>query len=45
MAREKDLYKALRKLLDAVGEYVDIACVKAGQWETLAYRGTWTVEN
>jgi hypothetical protein len=29
---------------DAVGEYVDIACVKAGQWETLAYRGTWTVE-
>ena len=29
---------------DAVGEYVDIACVKAGQWETLAYRGTWAVE-
>lgn len=29
---------------DAVGEYVHIACVKAGQWETLAYRGTWTVE-
>ncbi len=29
---------------DAVGEYVHIACVKAGQWETLDYRGTWTVE-
>jgi len=29
---------------DAVGEYVHIMCVKAGQWETLDYRGTWTVE-
>ena len=29
---------------DAVGEYVHIACVKAGQWETLDYRGTWGVE-
>jgi len=29
---------------DAVGEYVHILCVKAGQWETLDYRGTWTVE-
>lgn len=29
---------------DAVGEYVHIACVKAGQWETLSYRGTWSVE-
>ena len=29
---------------DAVGEYVHIACVKAGQWETLDYRGTWAVE-
>lgn len=29
---------------DAVGEYVHIACFKAGQWETLDYRGTWTVE-
>ena len=29
---------------DAVGEYVHIVCVKAGQWETLDYRGTWTVE-
>ena len=29
---------------DAVGEYLYIACVKAGQWETLNYRGTWTVE-
>lgn len=29
---------------DAVGEFVHIRCVKAGQWETLGYRGTWTVE-
>ena len=29
---------------DAVGEYVHIACVKAGQRETLDYRGTWGVE-
>ena len=29
---------------DAVGEYVHIVCVKAGQWETLDYRGTWSVE-
>ena len=29
---------------DAPGEYVHIACVKAGQWEALAYRGTWSVE-
>jgi len=29
---------------DAVGEYVHILCVKAGQWATLDYRGTWTVE-
>ena len=29
---------------DAVGEYVHIVCVKAGQWETLDYRGTWTAE-
>lgn len=29
---------------DAVGEYVHILCVKAGQWETLDYRGTWSVE-
>lgn len=29
---------------DAVGEYVHIVCAKAGQWETLDYRGTWTVE-
>lgn len=29
---------------DAVGEYVHIVCAKAGQWETLGYRGTWTVE-
>lgn len=29
---------------DAVGEYVHIVCVKAGQWATLDYRGTWGVE-
>lgn len=29
---------------DAVGEFVHIVCAKAGQWETLGYRGTWTVE-
>jgi hypothetical protein len=29
---------------DAIGEYVHIMCFKAGQWETLDYRGTWTVE-
>ena len=29
---------------DAVGEYVHIICAKAGQWETLDYRGTWTLE-
>ena len=29
---------------DAVGEYLHIMCVKAGQWETLEYRGTWSVE-
>ena len=29
---------------DAVGEYVHIICAKAGQWETLDYRGTWGVE-
>lgn len=29
---------------DAIGEYVHVICAKAGQWETLDYRGTWTVE-
>ena len=29
---------------DAVGEYVHILCVKAGQWETLGFRGTWTAQ-
>lgn len=29
---------------NAVGGYVHIVCAKAGQWETLGYRGTWTVE-
>ena len=29
---------------DAVGEYVHVICAKAGQWATLDYRGTWTVE-
>lgn len=29
---------------DAAGEYLDIVCITAGQWETLNYRGTWGVE-
>lgn len=29
---------------DAAGEYVHVICAKAGQWETLSYRGTWGVE-
>jgi hypothetical protein len=29
---------------DAAGEYVHIQCVTAGTWDTLDYRGTWTVE-
>jgi hypothetical protein len=29
---------------DAVGEYVDIECLKAGQWEDVGTRGTWTAE-
>lgn len=30
---------------DAVGEFVEIRCLIAGQWEVLAYRGTWTAES
>lgn len=29
---------------DAVGEYVTMKCVKAGQWEDIGTRGTWTAE-
>ena len=29
---------------DAAGEYLHILCAVAGKWETLNYRGTWTVE-
>ncbi len=36
---------ARRYLQDAINPLLDaIACVKAGQWETLDYRGTWGVE-
>lgn len=27
---------------DAVGEWVRIQCVKAGQWQAIGYVGTWT---
>lgn len=29
---------------DAVGEWVRLLCVKAGQWQVTGYAGTWTVE-
>ena len=29
---------------DAVGEWVRLLCVKAGQWQVAGYAGTWTVE-
>lgn len=30
---------------DAVGEFIRIACVKAGEWTTLGSIGTWTAES
>lgn len=27
---------------NAVGEWVTLLCVKAGQWEAIGYNGTWT---
>lgn len=29
---------------DAIGEFVEIECVKTGQWEVGSFRGTWTAE-
>lgn len=29
---------------DAVGEWVRLLCVKAGQWQTVGYAGTWAHE-
>ena len=29
---------------DAVGEWVRLLCVKAGQWQVVGYRGTWAKE-
>jgi hypothetical protein len=29
---------------DAIGEFIRIACVKAGEWTTLGSIGTWTAE-
>ena len=29
---------------DAVGEWVRLLCVKAGQWQTIGYFGTWAHE-
>lgn len=29
---------------DAAGEFIQVECVKAGQWEVTANRGTWTHE-
>lgn len=29
---------------DAVGEWVRLLCVKAGQWQVAGYAGTWTAE-
>lgn len=29
---------------DAVGEWVRLLCVKAGQWQVTGYAGTWTAE-
>lgn len=46
MARAKYPYAQLRKLLtaDAVGEWVRLLCVKAGQWQVAGYLGTWAHE-
>lgn len=30
---------------DAAGEWVELVCVKAGQWECCGYFGTWTAES
>ena len=29
---------------DAVGETVDLVCLKAGNWSVVGYTGTWTAE-
>lgn len=29
---------------DAVGEWVKLKCLKAGQWQVVGYAGTWTAE-
>lgn len=29
---------------DAVGEWVDLVCIKAGEWQTVGYFGTWASE-
>jgi hypothetical protein len=29
---------------DAVGEWVRLLCVKAGQWQVIGYAGTWAHE-
>lgn len=29
---------------NAAGEFIEVVCVKAGQWEVIASRGTWTHE-
>ncbi len=30
---------------DAVGEWVRLKCLKAGQWQVVGYAGTWTAES
>ncbi len=30
---------------DAAGEYVQVVCTLAGQWEVMSYRGTWAAES
>lgn len=29
---------------DAIGEFIDLICVKAGEWTTIGSVGTWTAE-